>query len=175
MQKIAELSLCGLGGFAYNSLVHVSSLKIINVDAKMMHIFDASYIQKTSKHSKTQQNTAKHSKTQHFDAFSNEKRSRTCKNSFSAVSKALMLSNGAFFTECYTLQRETNRKHGIDETNTVSAHRKPARRAPHTNNTHTSYQIPLAVREQTREYCLRYTRHFDRLALRPIEASAPQN
>ena len=86
-----------------------------------------------------------------------------------------MLSNGAFFTECYAPQRETNRKHGIDETNTVSAHRKPARRAPHTNNTHTSYQTPLAVREQTREYCLRYTRHFDRLALRPIEAGAPQN
>jgi hypothetical protein len=39
-------------------------LKIINVDAKMMHIFDASYIQKTSKHIKTHQNTAKHSKTQ---------------------------------------------------------------------------------------------------------------
>ena len=86
-----------------------------------------------------------------------------------------MLSNGAFFTECYALQRETNRKHGIDETNTVSAHRKPARRAPHTNNTHTSYQTPLAVGEQTREYCLHCTRHFDRLALRPIEAGAPQN
>ena len=40
---MADLSLCGLGGFAYNSLVHVSSLKIINVDAKMMHIFDAIY------------------------------------------------------------------------------------------------------------------------------------
>ena len=91
MQKIAELSLCGLGGFPYNSLVQVSSLKIINVDAKMMHIFDASYIQKTSKHIKTQQNTAKHSITQHFDAFSNEKRSRTCRNSFSAVSKAMAL------------------------------------------------------------------------------------
>ena len=86
-----------------------------------------------------------------------------------------MLSNGAFFTECYTLQRETNRKHGIDETNTVSAHRKPARRAPHTNNTHTSYQTPLAGKEQTRRYCLHGTRHFDTLALRPIEASAPEN
>ena len=52
---------------------------------------------------------------------------------------------------------------------------KTARRAPHTSNTHTTYQTPLAVKEQTRKHCLRYTPHFDRLALRPIEASAPQN
>ena len=52
---------------------------------------------------------------------------------------------------------------------------KTARRAPYTSNTQTSYQTPLAVREQTRRYCLRCTRHFDRLVLRPIEASAPQN
>ena len=94
---------------------------------------------------------------------------------FSAVSKALMLSDGAFFTEWYTLQRKTKRKHGIDEKNTVSANAKNgAPRAPHKHH-HTSYQTPLAVKEQTRRYCLRYTRRFDRLALRPIEASAPQN
>ena len=52
---------------------------------------------------------------------------------------------------------------------------KTARRAPHTSNTHTTYQTPLAVKEQTRKHCLRYTPHFDRPALRPIEASAPQN
>ena len=59
--------------------------------------------------------------------------------------------------------------------NTVSANAKNgAPRAPHKHH-HTPYQTPLAVKEQTRRYCLRYTRRFDRLALRPIEASAPQN
>ena len=64
-------------------------------------------------------------------AFSKKKGRQTCRNSFSAVSKALMLSYGSFFSEWDTLQRETKRKHGIDEKNTVSANPKPARRARH--------------------------------------------
>ena len=52
---------------------------------------------------------------------------------------------------------------------------KTPRRAPYTSNTQTSYQTPLAVKEQTRRYCLHGTRHFDTLVLRPIEASAPEN
>ena len=65
-------------------------------------------------------------------AFSKKKGRQTCRNSFSAVSKALMLSNGAFFAEWCTLQRETKRKHGIDEKSTVSANAKnPAPRAVH--------------------------------------------
>ena len=68
----------------------------------------------------------------HKSAFSNQETSSNFGGSFSAVSKALMPSNGAFFTEWYKLQWETNEKHGIDEKNTVSANRKPARRARHT-------------------------------------------
>ena len=37
------LAKVGLEGFAYNSLVHVSSLKMIDFHAKMVHIFDAIY------------------------------------------------------------------------------------------------------------------------------------
>ena len=37
------MTTCGLGSFAYNCLGHVSSLKMIDFHAKMVHIFDAIY------------------------------------------------------------------------------------------------------------------------------------
>ena len=62
-------------------------------------------------------------------SFSNKNRRWTCRNSFSAVSKALMPSYGAFSAEWYILQWKTNRQHDLDEKATVSANPKPARRA----------------------------------------------
>ena len=91
----------------------------------------------------------------HLTAFSNKKRRPTCRNSFSAVSKALMLSYGSFSSEWPTLQRETKRKHGIHEKNTVSANPKPARRARHTSTTKTPYQIHLYKRKS--KLCRRTT------------------
>ena len=76
----------------------------------------------------------------HLTAFSNKKRRPTCRNSFSAVSKALMLSNGAFFAEWCTLQRKTKRKHGIDEKSTVSANAK--NRAPRAAHKQHSHHLP---------------------------------
>ena len=79
-----------------------------------------------------------------------------------------------FYRMVHTTPRN-NEKTRNRRKNTVSANAKNgAPRAPHKHH-HTPYQTPLAVKEQTRRYCLRYTRRFDRLALRPIEASAPQN
>ena len=82
---------------------------------------------------------------------------------------AHFLQNGTHYNEKQRENTESTKKLLFQQT------QNRARRAPHTNTTHTSYQTPLAVKEQTRKYYFRSTRCFDRLALRPIEASAPQN
>ena len=123
LQKMANLSLCSLGSFPHKCLVrfywgpfhHFDSIFQIWLLILILLILLIFWILLISWCG---------------SSFSNKKKeSKLCRNSFSAVSKALMLSDGAFFTEWYTLQRKTKRKHGIHEKTTVSANPKLRARA----------------------------------------------